>query len=1136
MSSANVWAVARYEGTMVRRTVRFWVFGLLAVVAALGMANIHSIQGYFIARALAVSGTAAMINPKFLISAYLLFFSVAISLATTFIAFDFRIKEKVARFDLVMQARPVSTGELVAGKVIGIFLPVYAMGVLAFVAIAVSNTIWGYGNHWPSLLAAVTLQIPVTVLFLVALTALLGVLVRGRALTAIVTLGCVGLLVAVNMGLFKVAYTWIPLVDFMGVYQMPFPSDMQGLHPIAMALVQRAGWVVASFGLLGLTTLLYPRPAAGRALPAAATTAVGLLLGGLLVTLPVFDNLADARAKRDILAEQEAFAGSAGITVKRYDLAVDVDLAGGRVGGTANMDVVARGSEPVARFVFTLNRGLAVQTVTGADGASLPFERKLATLVVTPSTPLAAGESRTVSVAYAGKLSLQEGFLDSGIDLAELDPTKGQVALLGFEKAILSRRCAAFYPETGWYPLAGPLYGFGPAGPPPDFATGRVAITVPAGMVPVTQGVPGAATEQGGKSTTTFEITRPVPGLSLNVAPYRMVETEIEGVTVALYYHPRHAASVEFFADVADRIAAELGDRLARARDDARIPFPFDRLALVEVPWGLRSYGGGWAMPATLSQPGVVMLKENQFFQVKFADILKWRQEKQKKKSAEDVAELKWTLLDELFRYDYSGGNLEDLLADQFWRHRIRAEGELAGVLHRTMQAETARLTVGRQGYFNPYIYAGDFNEQVGKVAQAAVASQGSKAPFDFTDTMMDSVMTSSDVWNLVERKSLADMVPGDEPNLYMRAVDLKGRAFVRSLREVLGDRSFSELLGRLVERHGYGAYRIDELEVMATDIHGSDLSGFFDRWVHGTELPGFRLVDASAARIHTEDGLPRFQVTLRLQNGEKEPGFVRAVVLVDKEGAERWDLVERFVSFEGTSEKEIGLVLGQEPKRVIVEPYLSENRASLSQDLEVPKEEKELAPFDGVRDVELSGAPAGVTIVDDLDTGFTLSGTVSRGALRVGRASDKEDGDVAECSANAQPSDWCRRALDKAYGRYRHGMTVKLPGRGGAQAVWSAAVAGGGSCQVDAYLPVLQSRFGWRGLGFRKGPEGRLNYSITQADGTSPVSLAVSGLTSGWNTLGEFRFEAGKDYEVRLTDESEGLVVADAVRWTCKP
>jgi len=1138
----NVWAVARWEATMARRTVRYWVFGLIAVLAALVIANYYAAVTYLTARFVAVSGTVALLNPKFLVNAYSTFLAVAVALLTTFLAFDFRQKERLARLDLVLGARPIKTGELVAGKVLGVFAPVYAVALFALAAVAISNAIWGFGNHWGAMAATAFLQFPVAVLTLTAITVVVGVLVRSRAVTAILTLVVLLLLLLNVFGAFGTSVTWVPLLDIFGISGVPLPSEMMGLTPMLMAVLHRVGFFLVGIGLLGVATLLYPRPRA-TAFPWAAlgTAVVGLLAGGYLASLIVQDALGTQRLNHQELAEQKALVGAPRIAVTHYDLRVKLDMPAGRLEGVATMDVRNAGADPADRLVFTLNRGLAVRAAKDQVGRDLPFERGLSTIVVTPERALAPGDRLALTIEYGGPFDINAGFLDASIQLLELSSREAQIALLGFQTAYLTDRGAVLFPETRWYPAPNVDYGYGPQGRPPNFATGSLSIDVPEGMVPVTQGTPAAPTVSDSRATTTFDCDTAVPGFSLNVAPFRVVEARVGDLPVALYFHPLHEKNVRFFEDAAPRIEKELRTVLDRAKEEAGLGYPFERLALVECPVGLRGYGGGWEMASPLTQPGVVMLKENPLFELPLESVYNGRVKRMKSRN-EDVepAELKWTLLDELFRYDFSGGNLLDLLSAQFWRERIRAEGPLAGVLNRALGDEASRLAAGRRGYFNPYIYSGtDFNQRIGATLQRAGQQAQGQAPFDFTDTLVASLTDAEDVWQLIESRPLAELEPGDKPGLYLLAVDLKAGAFIQSLRERLGARDFARLLSELAERYSPGTFTLDELRALASEIHGSDLGGFFQMWLESTRLPGFRIVSSEAYRVKTDSGLPRYQALLRLQNGEDVSGAVRVALLVEKEAANarKWDSVERFMVFDGRQEKELAMLVSRRPRRFVVHPYLSLNRGDVSRDLEASEKERDVEPEEGVRDVDFTGEAPGVTIVDDMDAGFRVAGGTSRGALRVGsRKEEEHEGVIPACRPTTQSPTWCRQAIDRAYGRYRHVVTARPSGHGDGHAIWSGEITQGGTCQVDAYLPVLEQSFAWNAMGFRQQPKGKLTYVVEHAGGEETATLSVEGLANGWNGLGEFRFEAGRTYEVRLSDASDGLVVADAIRWTCRP
>ncbi len=1142
-SLRNVWAVARWEATMARRTVRFWVFGLLAVFITLLLANYYAGITLLVPRFLVLSGTVALMNPKYLVNVYLTFLGAGIALLTTFLAFDFLHKDRLARLDLVLGARPIRSGELVAGRALGIFIPVYAMVLLTLSAVAVSNTIWGFGNHWGAMGAAAFLQLPPGIVFLIALTVVIGLLVRNRAATAIVTLAVVLALVLGLVGVLGTTIAWGPLYDFYGGSAAPFPSEMVGLTPMLPTVLHRVGFLLVAIGLLGLGTLLYPRPRAGGFPRGVLATAVlGLLAGGYLISLQVQDALGILKLNRRVVAEQSPLADAPRIAVDHYDLSVKLDMPAGRLEGVATMNVRNPGTTSVEKLIFSLNRGLAVRSATGPAGRSLGVESGLGTVIVTPDSPLEPSAHLEVMLEYGGPFDTRDGFLDAPLQLLELKGTEGQLALLGFENAYLTGRGAVLLPETRWYPAPNVDYGYGAQGRPANFATAALSIEVPEGMVPVTQGVPGAPTTKNGRVTTVFDSRTAVPGFSLNVAPYRVVEGQVGNLPVALYYHPAHETTVRFFEDAVPRIEKELSALLERARDEAGLAYPFQRLALVECPIGLRGYGGGWEMSSPLTQPGVVMLKENQFFEIPFEPVYEGRAARMKSRNEDvDPSELKWSLLDELFRYDYSGGNLPDLVAAQLWRHRIRAEGTLAAVLDRTLGAEAARLATGRQGYFNPYVFSGgqsDFRQSINGAVLGAVQASSGQAPFDFTDVLIATLSNTEDVWRLVESRPLAELEPGDEPRRYLLAVDLKGGAFVQSLRQQMGARAFRELFAEMSRRHSSSTFTLDDLRATASEILGSDLSAFFDRWLESTRLPGFRIVSSETYRVETESGLPRYQARLRLQNGEDASGFVRVALLVEKEeaNARRWDAVERFVPFEGREEKELSLLVSRKPRRFVVHPYLSLNRSDLSRDIEASDEERDLEPIEGIRTVEYTGPAPGVTVVDDTDDGFRVEGGTRRGALRVGgREMPTQGGVVPACVPAAPSPTWCRQGIDRAYGRYRHVVTVRPPGSGDGSAIWSGRIASGGECQVDVHVPVLEQRFAWNAMGFRTRPRGRLTYTVRHAGGEETVPLSIDGLANGWNALGTFRFEGNQTYEVRLSDASDGLVLADAVRWTCR-
>ena len=92
--------------------------------------------------------------------------------------------------------------------------------------------------------------------------------------------------------------------------------------------------------------------------------------------------------------------GDERFSVLRYDIDLDVKLAGNHVRGAATLRARA-GRERLERFALDLH-GLKVTRVSVRGRAPARYTHWGSRLVVTPKTPIAAGAEFTVSVAYSG--------------------------------------------------------------------------------------------------------------------------------------------------------------------------------------------------------------------------------------------------------------------------------------------------------------------------------------------------------------------------------------------------------------------------------------------------------------------------------------------------------------------------------------------------------------------------------------------------------------------------------------------------------------------------------------------------------------------------------------------------------------
>ena len=64
------------------------------------------------------------------------------------------------------------------------------------------------------------------------------------------------------------------------------------------------------------------------------------------------------------------------------------------------------------------------------------------------------------------------------------------------------------------------------------------------------------------------------------------------------------------------------------------------------------------------------------------------------------------------------------------------------------------------------------------------------------------------------------------------------GAVVVHALRTTIGDDAFFELMTRWVADHTGTSQTTDTFIALASEVHGSDLVAFFDRWLFADTLP----------------------------------------------------------------------------------------------------------------------------------------------------------------------------------------------------------------------------------------------------------------------------------------------------------
>ena len=1117
----NVFGVARYERIMLMRTTRFRALGLIGIAIPLFMGVVLSIaetQGELDDRATAL-GLSAFI-PFY-------FYTYLQTVLIAFVAGNFRAADERAEVEEVISARPLTTAELVAGKYVGVVQALTALSLcvlgLTLAIQAAKISITGEAFLLTPYLTYFALMTFPALIFMSAVTFFLGAVLRNTTATALVSIAYI---IAV---LFFLGTRYGGIFDFGAFFAPLYFSDMAGLGDITRILEIRVFYMALAFALLGISIARYQRlPKPGVWSKVGHAMAIAGLSGAAIL----FASMAQHDASRDqyrtdLFAIQISHGDMPVPTVLNYDIDVEMMNGGVPLAATAEMRLANDNPMPLETMIFTLNPGLVVSAVTDAGDRDVPFEIEGSVVRVTPPTPLAPGNETTITMAYAGNID-REGF-DLLRSAARIEKWQGPIHK-GDLTAWIRDDSAYLPPRSRWYPAAGVDYG-NDQGRPVSFSTGRITVDTPAGLETITQGMPTSEAAEAGRSRSVWQINAPVPQLSLNIGAYEKVTAEAAGIEVALYIHPLHMRQVEFFADAGEEIVALVEQLLTATAQETGLPYPYERLSVVEVPFLVQWYYEGWEESGGLTQPGVLMLEEDALVaQVKTMTNRVTRSMNSERGQNQEPARIKRdqvaaAVFSLFLSPEGSNSGLFRSPLVQLWSFNRGFEGENSSLLARGMpvymQEDLSREI--RSAMFQNQRGRGGFGGRGGgfdrgrpqdrggggvRVEVSVGGSGGRGGPRELgEDASWDEMLAA------MQTQSLAELDPEADPDLYRSVLDAKGLTMFRMIEAVVGSDEFIDTLEAFGESSQYDDVSFEEFEravvpegTSEDDVSRAGLDRLISDWVNGTYVPGYTLTRTEAKKVENDRGAVVYQVMVRIRNGEPGRGFVQ----VQLQG--RGDEITKNVEIEGGQEVEVSLVLGVRPFIVTVEPFLAKNRRPLRSPLRIPEEVSPDAPEEYVRVVTAEEAAFTEIIVDNEDEGFSMPVRRVQRYLRPG----------------LEGGHWRVEENRYSFGRYETNYRVKSSGDGAQPAIWTATLPYAGEYDIAYYF--LPRRISGRSGGFW-GAGSQYLMSIGHSGATTELRINTDQLEAGWNALGRFTFDEG-EASIELSDLADGRMYADAVRW----
>ena len=361
-----------------------------------------------------------------------------------------------------------------------------------------------------------------------------------------------------------------------------------------------------------------------------------------------------------------------------------------------------------------------------------------------------------------------------------------------------------------------------------------------------------------------------------------------------------------------------------------------------------------------------------------------------------------------------------------------------------------------------------------------------------------------------MQQNSLSDFDIGADPDLYRAVLDTKGLTMFRVVEAVVGSGAFTNALESFGNATAYSDVSFDQFgEVVVPDAAGdggNDLTELIEDWINGTQVPGYTITYAETFKHESEWGAVDHRVVARLRNGEPGRGFAQVRVVGDD------DSVSRNIQINGGEEIEVSVVMRARPERLIVEPFLAKNRRPLNLPLRVPDVISAGAAEQYVRRVVGEEIVRGEVIIDNEDAGFSMPLRRVQRYLRPQLAA----------------ADWRVRYSSYSNGLYETNYRWRPSGDGSQPAVWTAELPFDGEYDVAYYhLPRRLN-----GVFIRWQPAQHFTLTVIHADGESKINLDYDRLEPGWNSLGRFRFAAGTPGVVELSDDADGYLYADGMRW----
>jgi tetratricopeptide (TPR) repeat protein len=271
------------------------------------------------------------------------------------------------------------------------------------------------------------------------------------------------------------------------------------------------------------------------------------------------------------------------LDAQKYDLHVEFQPADHRISVTGTLSLINRGDDK-NQLLLMLGTGFNLSKLT-VDNAPANSDHQGETLKITLASPLKKDAAATIGFAYTAQFAepQPDDMVHAPSAAKKLEPSDAPPPATTTPATLPAHSISkyAYNPQIGlgefgyglsgasWYPIT--LLG--------DVFDAHITIKTPANIEAVSNGEAvrrQKSTVEGVPSIYEFQTKSPIFGIYFAYGPYVVQEKQIGAIHYYTYFRPENTAKTDDYLKVTNNILTFYGSKF--------VPFPFEKMAMVEVP------------------------------------------------------------------------------------------------------------------------------------------------------------------------------------------------------------------------------------------------------------------------------------------------------------------------------------------------------------------------------------------------------------------------------------------------------------------------------------------------------------------------------------------------------------------------